>query len=87
VEIVYGTLSVLTGILVGGLYFFLLFSAVRQQVAQAARIWIVPLHFGRFGLALIIFWAVAQQGAIPLLLCLVGFLAARFWALRRLGVG
>jgi hypothetical protein len=87
VEIVYGTLSVLTGILVGGLYFFLLFSAVSQQVAQAARIWIVPLHFGRFGLAAMIFWVIAQQGVIPLLLCLAGFLVARFCALRWLGVG
>lgn len=84
-EIVYGTLFVLTGVVAGALYFVLLFSAVRRQVAHATRSRLVPLHLARFVLALSIFWAVAQQGAVPLLLCFGGFLAARYWALQRLG--
>ena len=85
-RIVYGALYALTGAMLGGAYFFLLFSAARLHLGQVATIRIVPLHLIRFGLALATFWVIVQQGAIPLLLACIGFLAARFWAQRRLGV-
>ena len=85
-RIFYGTLYILTGAMLGGIYFFLLFRAVRHHLGQVATIRIVPLHFIRFGLAVATFWVIAQQGAIPLLLVCLGFLAARFWAQWRLGV-
>lgn len=85
-RIVDGALYALIGAMLGGAYFFLLFNAMRLHLGQVATIRIVPLHLIRFGLALAIFWVIVQQGAIPLLLTFIGFLAARFWAQRRLGV-
>ena len=84
-RIVYGALYALTGAMLGGAYFFLLFSAARLHLGQVATIRVMPLHFIRFGLAFATFWIIVQQGAIPLLLACTGFLAARFWAQRRLG--
>ena len=79
-------LYVLTGAMLGGVYFFLLFRALRLHLGQVAMIQILPLHLIRFGLVLTIFWVIVQEGAIPLLLACIGFLAARFWAQLRLGV-
>ena len=79
-------LFITTGILTGGVYFVLLYSSVLQHVGQA-RWWSpLSLHLVRVALVLTGFWWVAQRGAIPLLLCLAGFLIARLWTVRRLGV-
>ena len=85
-RIVYAVLYALTGAMLGGAYFFLLFRALRLHLGQVAMLRIAPLHLIRFGLVSATFWAIVQAGAIPLLLAFVGFLAARFWVQRRLGV-
>lgn len=85
-RIAYAALYTLTGAIMGGAYFFLFFRAVRLHLGQVATIRIVPLHLIRFGLVLATFWVIVQEGAIPLLLAFIGFLAARFWAQRQLGV-
>jgi len=70
----------MAGLALGAVYFTMLLRAVRLHAAKAAAVWIVPLHVSRFAAAVAVFWLVAQQGHLPLLLSLVGFLGARFVA-------
>jgi F1F0 ATPase subunit 2 len=65
------------GAALGAVYFFLLLRTVRLHASQAAAIYIIPLYFMRFAAAVPAFWITAQQGALPLLLALLGFLTAR----------
>lgn len=78
-------LYVAVGAGLGALYFFLLYRTVRLHAAEAAALRVVPLYLLRAGAALAVFWAVAQQGALPLLLALLGFLVARLLAQRWTG--
>ena len=75
------TLEVLLYLAAGGLlgtaYFVLLFRAVSLHTAQAPVVQILPLYLLRFAAAGAAFWALAQQGALPLLTALLGFLLAR----------
>lgn len=73
------------GAALGALYFFLLYRTVRLHAAQAAALRVVPLYLLRVGAAVAVFWAVAHQGALPLLLTLLGFLLARLLAQRWMG--
>jgi len=73
------------GAALGAFYFVLLLQAVRLYAAQAAAIRIIPLHIMRFAAAVWAFWVIAQQGALPLLLSLLGFLIARIAIQRRMG--
>lgn len=66
------------GAALGAAYFVLLLRTVRLHASQAAAIRIVPLYFMRLAAAVSAFWIIAQQGALPLLLALLGFLIARF---------
>jgi len=66
------------GGIVGAVYFVLLRKTARLHAARAATARIVPLYILRIFTAVIAFWIVAQQGALPLLLSLAGFLAARY---------
>lgn len=66
-----------TGVALGAIYFLLLFQTVRLHASQAAATLIVPLYVLRFAVAFSAFWVIAQQGAAPLLLGLLGFLIAR----------
>lgn len=75
-------LYVAVGLALGAAYFVLLSHTVRLHVANAPTARIVPGYVVRLGAAVAVFWVVAQQGALPLLLTLAGFLAARF-AVRR----
>jgi F1F0 ATPase subunit 2 len=75
----------LAGAALGIFYFYAVFQTIRLHLAQAALSKIVPLYFLRSAVALSVFWLVAQQGALPLLLALLGFLAARFMVQRFLG--
>lgn len=70
----------LAGLGLGAVYFTLLMRSVRLHAAKAAAVWIVPLYVLRFAAAAVGFWFIAQQGAFPLLLSLLGFLGARFIA-------
>lgn len=73
------------GAVVGAMYFVLLLRTVRLHALQATAIRIVPLYFVRFAAAAAAFWAIAQEGAMPLLLALLGFLVARITVLRWVG--
>lgn len=75
----------LAGSALGILYFYAVFQTIRRHVAQAGMSKILPLYLFRAGAALGAFWLVAQQGALPLLLALLGFLVARFLVQRSLG--
>lgn len=76
----------LAGATLGLFYFYALFQTIRLHAAQAALSRILPLYLLRGGVALGSFWLVAQQGALPLLLTLAGFLCARFISQRFWGV-
>jgi len=75
------------GIIVGILYFALLYRSVRLYASSAGLARVAPLHLLRGALAVSFFWIVAQQGAVPLLAALAGFLIARTVVQRRLAVG
>ncbi len=70
-------LYLMAGAALGAVYFALLLRTVRLHASQAAAIYIIPLNFMRLAVALAAFWIIAQQGALPLLLTLLGFLIAR----------
>jgi F1F0 ATPase subunit 2 len=65
------------GAALGTVYFVLLLRTVHLHAAQVMTIYIIPLYLLRFGMVASAFWIIAQQGALPLLLTLLGFLIAR----------
>lgn len=73
------------GAVLGAGYFALLHRTVRLHAAQAAALHTIPLYLVRFAAAIAAFWFIAQQGALPLLAALFGFLIARFAMQRRMG--
>lgn len=73
------------GALLGALYFALVFQTARLHAAQATASRIVPLYLLRIASAVAAFWFIAQQGAMPLLTALLGFLVARFAVQRLVG--
>ena len=73
------------GAVLGAVYFVLLLRAVRLHASQATAISIIPLYIMRFAAAVSAFWIIAQQGALPLLLALLGFLIARLVVQRWMG--
>lgn len=62
---------------VGTVYFVLLLRTVRLFGSRAAISLILPLYVLRIAGAVLAFWLVAQQGTVPLLTALLGFLGAR----------
>lgn len=70
-------LYLVAGLALGAMYFALLLRTVRLHASQSSAIEIIPLYVVRLGAAASVFWAIAQQGALPLLLALLGFLIAR----------
>jgi len=76
---------VVAGLVVGAVHFVLLHRAVRLHAGNGGIARIAPLHLLRGGLSVAAFWIVAQQGAVPLLAALLGFLIARVLVQRRLG--
>ena len=73
------------GAALGAAYFVLLLRTVRLHASQAAAIRIIPLYIMRFAATVSAFWIIAQQGALPLLLTLLGFLIARLVIQRWVG--
>lgn len=71
------------GAALGAIYFTLLRRAVRRHAEGGTAAGFVGLTVVRIGLAVAVFWAVAHAGALPLLLALGGFLAARTLIRRR----
>jgi len=65
------------GAALGVSYFLLLLRSVRLHASQAPAVRVAPLYLIRIGAAVSAFWLIAQHGALPLLLALLGFLVAR----------
>ena len=78
-------LYLLAGAALGGVYFYLLLRTVRLYTAEAKAALVVPLYLLRLAAAGAAFWFIAQQGALPLLLALAGFLLARIAVQRWVG--
>ena len=74
------------GVVLGAVYFVLLLRTVRLHASQVTAIRIIPLYIMRFAAAVSAFWIIAQQGALPLFLTLLGFLIARIATQRRMGL-
>ena len=68
------------GALVGAVYFLLLYRSVRLYATGAGAAKVTPLYLLRYAIAVAAFWFIAHAGAMPLLLALAGFLAARHGA-------
>lgn len=78
-------LFVALGAALGLAYFVLLLQTVRLHASQSPPLRVVPLHIVRYAAAVATFWIIAQQGAVPLLLALSGFLVARISVQCRIG--
>ncbi|RMF03721.1 MAG: hypothetical protein D6773_06950 [Alphaproteobacteria bacterium] len=72
------------GSTLGAIYFRLLAGTVRLHAARAAATLVIALYVGRLAAAVAAFWLIVQQGALPLLLALLGFLLARSIAQHRM---
>lgn len=79
---IYAALYLLAGAGLGATYFALLLRSVRLHASKKAAARLIPLYILRFAAATAGFWLIAQQGALPLLLALLGFLVARIVAQR-----
>jgi F1F0 ATPase subunit 2 len=77
-------LYLLAGATLGLVYFAMLQWTVRLFTDGAGGSFVLPLYAVRIAAAVLVFWLVAQQGALPLLLVLLGFLIARI-AVQRWG--
>lgn len=75
------------GSALGTVYFVLLLRTARLHAAQASASRIVPLYLVRIGTAVAVFWLIVQQGALPLLVALAGFLMTRMVFQRCVSVG
>ncbi len=82
---IYSVAFVAAGAALGMFYFYVMYRTVRLHVVQASASRIVPLYLFRGGVALIVFFGIAQWGALPLILALLGFLFARLVVRRRMG--
>jgi hypothetical protein len=63
----------LLGILLGAGYYGLLFVEVGQHVRGASARYAIMTHLVRLAAAGVMFWLIAQHGAVPLLASLAGF--------------
>lgn len=74
------------GLLIGGLYFVLLWYSVRAFAAENSVVRLIPLSLLRMSVAVVCFWFIAQQGVVPVLSALAGFLigrlAVQYWVRR-----
>jgi hypothetical protein len=77
IDTVQSLLYLTAGGVLGLVYFLLLHATLRLHTRRSDASILVILYVGRVGGAILAFWAVAQAGALPLLLALAGFLAAR----------
>lgn len=84
-DILSGFLWLGAGVALGTAYFMLLHRSVRQTLSGAAMTQLLPLYAVRIAGAGGAFWAIAQYGAVALLLALAGFLIGKFivqWRVR-----
>ncbi len=79
-------LYAIAGAALGAIYFLLLGRTVRMHASGTTAIRVIPLYGLRIAGAAAGFWVIAQQGALPLLAALMGFIAARFAIQRAMGL-
>jgi len=77
IDLIAATWYLALGSALGAAYFLLLLRSVSLHASQATAVRVAPLYLVRIGVAVSAFWLISQQGALPLLLALLGFLAAR----------
>jgi len=78
-EILYGLLAFITGLILGVLFFAGLWYTVQQAVkARYPAIWFLGSFMIRFGTVLTGFYFVGAGDWLRFLICLVGFITARF---------
>ncbi len=66
------------GAVVGVAYFLILYRTARLLADGGPWTGAAPLYLLRGAVAVAAFWFAAQHGALPLILSLLGFLAARY---------
>jgi len=82
----YLTYSFAVGAGLGILYFGGLWGTVKRLPhVRFPSLLSVGSYLARIGMLMLGFYLVMDQRWMPLLVCLVGFLMARFWMVRRLG--
>ena len=86
-NVVFWIASLVIGLALGAAYFYMLYRSVRIEKQGGSIKRMISLLVLRLGLALLVFWLMAQAGILPLLLTLAGFLVARFGATRIVKVG
>jgi hypothetical protein len=84
-DLLSGLLWLGAGIALGTAYFLLLQRSVRQTLSGAAMTQVLPLYVLRIAGAAGAFWAIAQYGALALVLALAGFLIGKFLVQWRVG--
>lgn len=73
------------GAVIGTVHVLLLVLTVRLPASRATALSIFPLYGLRLAAAGAGFWAIVQQGALPLLVALMGFVIARTAGQLRMG--
>ncbi len=78
-EILFMILAFIAGLALGALFFGGLWFTVKKTItAKMPAIWVISSFFLRVSIVLIGFYFVAQGSWQRLIICLVGFIAARF---------
>lgn len=77
--------GLISGLILGVVYFALLYRALQLHAAAVPAGTVITLHVLRAALAVGTFWLLAQLGVWSLLAGLGGFLIARALARRRVG--
>jgi F1F0 ATPase subunit 2 len=82
-DILYMILTLIIGMALGSLFFGGLWFTVKKAVtAKYPAIWFFVSFISRVSIVLIGFYYVSQAGWQHLLICLLGFIAARFLVVR-----
>lgn len=71
-------LWMIAGAATGAIYFGLLAVTLRRWGNEVKPLQLLGLFLVRFAGAAIVFWFIAQQGTVPVITALAGFLIARF---------
>lgn len=86
-NLIFWIVSLVIGLALGAGYFYMLYRSVLIEKQRGSLKRMVGLLVLRIGIAVLVFWLMAQAGVMPLLLTLAGFLAARYGAQRLVKVG
>ncbi len=78
-EVLYRVLVFITGLILGTLFFGGLWFTVKKSVtSKKPALWVFSSFFIRIGITLIGFYFIAASSWQRLLICLLGFIIARF---------